>query len=187
MADLQTLVVGDSMTDMDVIVTDAAGVVKDLTGHEARVFLRGLETGDRPESTALSIAALSYATSAKTITRASGSFSSDGVLAGMVVVDANFPEGTVVVTPGTLTMTLNNAPIANGTTVAVKFWGGLLATITDAANGKIKVVSPGSSLNIAPAASESYRGRCSIRNTSTNKVGWTNDTIAVVEFRAVSA
>lgn len=187
MADLQTLVVGDSLTDMDITVTDANAVVKDLTGLEARVFVRGIETGDKPESTPYSISGCSFSPAAKTVTRASGSFVTDGIVAGMVLPGTDFAEGTVVTAVAALTLTLNNLPITTQAGVPVKIWGGLLATLIDAPNGKIRVTGPGSLLSIAPNSAESYRGRVSVRNTSTNKVGWSNDTIAVIEFKAVTA
>jgi hypothetical protein len=161
--------------------------VKDLTGQEVRVFLRGADTGDKPESTAISIAGASYATTAKAVTRASGSFLTDGVLVGMLIVNADFPDGTVALAVSALSITTNNAPTANGSSVSVRIWGGILATAVDAANGKVNVAGVGVLLNLGTAAADVYSGRASVRNTSTNKVGWTNDTVSKIEFRAVAA
>jgi hypothetical protein len=185
--DLQTIVVGDTMTPIDMTITDANNAAVDLTSHEVRLFVRGAETGDLPETSGpLSISALTYTTSAKTITRASGSFVSDGVLVGMLVIGTGIPEGTVVKTVSALTLTIDNTPTIAGSSVAVRFWNGILCVITDAAAGAARAQAVGGMLNLGGARSDTYRGRARAKNTVNGEVGWTNDSIAVVEFKAVT-
>ena len=68
----------------------------------------------------------------------------------------------------------------------MRFWNRILCVITDAAAGAARAQTVGGMLNLGGARSDTYRGRARAKNTVNGEVGWTNDSIAVVEFKAVT-
>lgn len=186
MADLTTIVVGDTGSDIEVTITKPDKSPLDLTNSEARLFVRGLATGDKPETETRNVAGCTWTTAAKTLTRASGSFTTDGVTAGMLVIATGIADGTYVKSvDSALQITLSEFPTANGTALSVRFWNGMLGVNTSPTTGKATFQSVGGYLALGGSIEDQYRGRVRVRDTTNGEITWTDDAVSVVEFKAV--
>lgn len=171
--DLQELVAGDTINPLKLVLTQLDGVARvNLTNHDVRAFLRGRASNDLPDSAPLIVAGCTITRGQKTISRTTGSFVADGAAVGMIVEAPGFPRGTQLVAVAATTVTCDTVAIAGVAPAAVRFWFGLLCTITSAANGEVEYAGAGAKCDIGALESEVYDVRARIRNTLTDKVGW---------------
>ena len=182
---MQQVVIGDSSTELDITVETSAGAALSLTDCEVRLFLRGAKSVDRPESASVvSATSCTFTAGSATVTRASGSFTGDGVEVGMLVIADGIIDGSQVTAVTTLSVTMDTAAARSGTGV-VRFWFGILTTIVDAAAGTVKIPAIATMLDPGAVNPEVYRGSVRIENNGSGDVAWTDPEDDLVIFEAI--
>lgn len=187
--DLEEITVGDTMTDLEVEIYNVDGTVRNITGYNVRLFLEGSASADRPFSPGASnvvIGSLTTTAGSKTISRAAGSFVTDGVVAGMLIVAPGIvPEGAEVLTVAALSVTISiPASVNKSGDATVRFWFGIDGTVTNGAAGLASFVGVGALLDPVDLLGDTYVGKVRLKDGS-NEVGWSNAARGVVKFRAV--
>lgn len=189
---MDEITIGDTMTPIVLTIADADGVTRDISGWTVRLFLEGQSSGDRPYAPAASNAtasACSITSASDQLTRATGSFITDGFVAGMLLFgDATgIADGVEVesVDDAThITMTQPATATVSGT-LGVTGWNGISCSITSGSTGEATAAGVGALLNIGALASDVYVGKARCLDGTSGEVGWTNNARGYVTFKAV--